>query len=290
MTGRKKLLRSATPGVVAAVLVTGIAWATIPGTGGVIQGCYGKTGGIVRIVDKASQCLPNLEVAITWNQAGSKGDPGIAGPKGNTGVAGAQGATGALGPTGPAGGAGPKGDTGAAGQQGSTGAVGAAGATGAAGPTGDSGPSGPTGDSGPSGPTGPAGSGGEGSPCAVPGQWFGSADGLIKFTVQPSAIVSVTCLAPKLTLTVQGSAGGSGSVSIITIVSTDVGCDGVGTTNTCASFVTAGSTIQILAEKERTIDEGDPLVLPVTWSGCDSVSAGICTFVMPAGEASLSVH
>ena len=37
--------------VVAAALAGGIAWAAIPGPGGVIQGCYKQNNGQLRVVD-----------------------------------------------------------------------------------------------------------------------------------------------------------------------------------------------------------------------------------------------
>ena len=50
-------------------LAGGVAYATIPGDGGVIQGCYTKVGGIVRVIDtgKGQRCL-DIEVPISWNQ------------------------------------------------------------------------------------------------------------------------------------------------------------------------------------------------------------------------------
>ncbi len=286
MMGRTRLPRAVASALVATALVTGVAWATIPGTGGVIQACYGKAGGVVRIVDNASQCLPKVEVAINWSQIGPKGDGGIAGPTGATG------STGALGPTGPNGLAGAAGPTGAQGPTGADGLAGPTGSTGGQGepgPKGDSGAAGPTGDPGPTGPTGPAGSGDDGSPCAIPAQWFGAADGVVQVTVDPDATMSMVCLAPKLTLTVHGLTTGSITTVIIVAIGTSVGCSGYGQVRTCASYVTEGSTIQISASKERTINDGDPTTLTPSWSGCDSVSDSTCTLVMPAGGAALSV-
>jgi len=179
---RRELLAAAVGALAAAALAGGVAWASIPGDGGVIQGCYGKIGGVLRVIDtaKGQKCLDS-EVAISWNQKGPKGDTGpagpagAAGPKGDTGASGPAGAAGPKGDTGlagPAGGAGPKGDpgdTGSAGPAGPKGDAGAAGPTGAEGPKGDPGPAGadgaagPKGDTGPSGPAGPAGE--KGDPC-----------------------------------------------------------------------------------------------------------------------------
>lgn len=51
--------------------------------GGVIQGCYTKIGGILRVIDsaKGERCL-GIEVPISWNQKGLKGDPGANGAPG----------------------------------------------------------------------------------------------------------------------------------------------------------------------------------------------------------------
>jgi Collagen triple helix repeat (20 copies) len=124
-------------GVAAAV---GVGYAAIPSGDGVIDGCYNKGSGQLRVIDAAtgSSCDKN-EKPLTWSQRGPKGD---AGPAGAAGPVGPKGDTGATGP------AGPKGDTGA---------------TGPAGPKGDIGPTGPqgaqglTGPAGPQGPAGPAG-------------------------------------------------------------------------------------------------------------------------------------
>jgi hypothetical protein len=61
--------------------VGGITWAAIPGDGGVINACYGKVGGVVRVIDlaKREKCVTGLELPLSWNQQGQKGDPGTPG-------------------------------------------------------------------------------------------------------------------------------------------------------------------------------------------------------------------
>lgn len=108
----------------AALLVCGVALATIPGSDGVIRGCYTKSNGALRVVDTAGAACKSGEAALSWNTAGV---PGPQGPKGDTGAQGATGPQGA------------KGDTGSAGPQGATGAQGATGPQGPAGPSGVSG-------------------------------------------------------------------------------------------------------------------------------------------------------
>jgi hypothetical protein len=73
----------------AAALVAGIggvAFGAIPGSGGVINGCYLKQTGILRVIDAEAgkKCL-SFETPISWNQQGVKGDPGLAGAKGDKG-------------------------------------------------------------------------------------------------------------------------------------------------------------------------------------------------------------
>jgi hypothetical protein len=68
----------------------GIAYATIPGSDGVIHGCYTNRGGVLTVIDAAAgqTCSP-LQTPITWNQQGPKGDPdpqGLPGPQGPPGV------------------------------------------------------------------------------------------------------------------------------------------------------------------------------------------------------------
>jgi hypothetical protein len=136
-------------GLGVAVLATGVAWATIPGSDGTIQGCYGKVGGVLRVIDpaKGEKCL-SVEVPITWSQKGPKGD---------------------LGPSGAVGQAGPKGEKGDPGIQGPAGANGTNGVDGTDGAKGD------RGMPGPAGPQGPSGAGGvasldalDGLPCHTP--------------------------------------------------------------------------------------------------------------------------
>jgi hypothetical protein len=155
-----------------------------------INACQGKVTGILRVVVSTSNCNSKMEIPISWNvigPKGDKGDPGAIGPqgpKGDAGLTGAQGPagpagaqgtkgdaglTGAQGPTGPAGTQGPKGDTGLTGADGPAGPAGTQGPKGDTGLTGAQGPEGPTGPSGPTGPAGPAGPQGPQGPKGDPG-------------------------------------------------------------------------------------------------------------------------
>lgn len=157
----------------------GVAFATIPGSTGVINGCYEKRTGILRVIDTEAgkRCL-SFETAISWNQGGAagpqgpmgdqgptgdkgpQGDPGEKGPVGDQGPQGNPGEKGPLGDQGPLGDKGPPGDKGRTGDAGDKGPLGDQGPAGDKGPAGDQGPAGdkgPVGDKGPTGDPGPAG-------------------------------------------------------------------------------------------------------------------------------------
>jgi hypothetical protein len=53
-------------------LVGSVAYASIPGPGGVINACYVKTGGALSIIDSAARCASN-QTSISWNQSGPEG-------------------------------------------------------------------------------------------------------------------------------------------------------------------------------------------------------------------------
>lgn len=80
----------------------GVAYATIPNsTTAVISGCYGKTTGLLRVIDaQAGKKCTILEVPISWNQKGEPGDDGLPGADGEDGTDGAQGPPGPQGPAG----------------------------------------------------------------------------------------------------------------------------------------------------------------------------------------------
>jgi hypothetical protein len=101
--------------VVALILLVTIAYASIPGSDGVIYGCYKKSGGSLRVIDRAVTNCAKDESLISWNQTGPEGPQGPAGPPGPQGLqgpVGPQGETGPQGPTGPEGPAGPQGESG----------------------------------------------------------------------------------------------------------------------------------------------------------------------------------
>ena len=90
-----------------AVTAGGVAYATIPGSNGTINGCYEKRTGALRVIDAdAGAKCTSFETPISWNQQGPKGPSGPAGPGG---PAGADGAPGPTGPAGPQGATGPQG-------------------------------------------------------------------------------------------------------------------------------------------------------------------------------------
>jgi len=161
--GSRKLWLGVTAAV-ALALGTGVAFASIPDSGGVIHACYNKTNGKLRVTDatnpKVGACLASSETELDWNKQGPAGAVGATGPKGDPGATGPKGADGAPGPkgdTGAQGSAGPTGDAGATGPAGADGAQGPKGETGAQGPVGPEGDKGDTGATGPAGATGAPG-------------------------------------------------------------------------------------------------------------------------------------
>jgi hypothetical protein len=82
---RRDVIAALAGAAVCMVLAGGVAWAAIPGPGGVIQGCY-DSGGNVKVVE--SLPCPKNYTAFQWNQQG------LPGPKGDRGDDGADGANG----------------------------------------------------------------------------------------------------------------------------------------------------------------------------------------------------
>jgi hypothetical protein len=72
---------------------------SIPGTGGVIQGCYKTKGGSLRLVPAGQKCAKG-ERPISFNQRGPQGSAGAPGTAGTPGPAGAGGTAGTPGPAG----------------------------------------------------------------------------------------------------------------------------------------------------------------------------------------------
>ena len=81
----RRQLAFAVVGMAACCVVAGIAYAAggIPGADGTIQGCY-DSGGNVKVV--AALPCPKGYTALSWNQAGLKGDKGETGKDGTNGV------------------------------------------------------------------------------------------------------------------------------------------------------------------------------------------------------------
>ena len=170
-------MRSITAAIAAAtataiVVSSSFAIAAIPNSSTkVITGCYLKTTGTLRVVDKqANKTCKTTEIELSWNQQGVKGDTGQqglvgltgpAGAKGTNGLNGTNGVDGAPGATGPGGAAGRDGTNGIDGTQGAQGPAGTAGAPGNDGAQGSTGPQGLLGPAGPQGEQGPVGPKGE---------------------------------------------------------------------------------------------------------------------------------
>jgi hypothetical protein len=79
------------------VVAAGVAWAAIPDSGGVINGCYGNQSGNLRVVDLEADACHNAETPISWNQHGPPGPQGPAGLQGPAGEPGPRGEPGVSG-------------------------------------------------------------------------------------------------------------------------------------------------------------------------------------------------
>jgi hypothetical protein len=102
---RKRITIIAAAIAAASLAAVGVAYAGIPGIGGVIHGCYVPASGTLRVIDNTQASCKPQETALDWNQTGPpgpkgdqgapgpKGDPGIPGPKGDPGPPGASGIT-----------------------------------------------------------------------------------------------------------------------------------------------------------------------------------------------------
>jgi hypothetical protein len=136
MSARRRTL-ALVAGIAGAVVVAaGVAYATVPDSGGNYTACELKGVGTIRLIDTSlsssdlrSHCT-SLEKQIGWTvqgQAGPPGPPGGTGAPGQTGPQGAKGATGAAGAQGAVGPAGLKGPDGSKGSDGDPGPQGATG-------------------------------------------------------------------------------------------------------------------------------------------------------------------
>jgi hypothetical protein len=72
--------------VVAAVVIGGIAYASIPDGNAVIHGCYATRDGALRVIDtSAGESCTKKETPLDWNQTGptgATGSTGVTGPAG----------------------------------------------------------------------------------------------------------------------------------------------------------------------------------------------------------------
>jgi hypothetical protein len=61
---------------IVAVLVVGVAAASIPDSDGIVHGCRNNRTGVLRVVDSASQQCTSKESPLNWNQTGPVGPAG----------------------------------------------------------------------------------------------------------------------------------------------------------------------------------------------------------------------
>jgi hypothetical protein len=112
----RRLLIPALSGL-AALSLSGSAFASIPDASGVIHGCYSTLGSehsLFLVDSSVTPACPTGQTPIAWNAKGPTGPSGAQGPTGATGATGVgrQGATGSTGPTGATGPTGPTGPAG----------------------------------------------------------------------------------------------------------------------------------------------------------------------------------
>ncbi len=96
MQRRKRILALTGLGFALVLAAVGVGYAAIPSAGGVINGCYDKGTGALRVIDEGVACK-SKETALSWNQQGQPGQPGQPGAPGQPGQPGAPGPAGALG-------------------------------------------------------------------------------------------------------------------------------------------------------------------------------------------------
>ena len=96
MQRRKRILALSGLGLALVLAAVGVGYAAIPGAGGVINGCYDKGSGALRVVDEGVACK-SKETALSWNQQGQPGAPGAPGQPGGPGEPGAPGEPGPAG-------------------------------------------------------------------------------------------------------------------------------------------------------------------------------------------------
>ncbi len=106
---RRRWKVAAVAATVVVIAGTGIGVAAIPAGNGTISACYGKLGGVVRVIDtaKGQRCSNQLESPLSWSQTGPQGLPGSPGQPGLPGKDGVDGEDGEPGPPGPPGQSGP---------------------------------------------------------------------------------------------------------------------------------------------------------------------------------------
>jgi hypothetical protein len=73
---KRDFVAAAAGALAASALAGGVAWAAIPDSSGVIQGCY-NSGGNLKVVSELP--CPHGYTSLPWNQQGPKGDPGLDG-------------------------------------------------------------------------------------------------------------------------------------------------------------------------------------------------------------------
>jgi hypothetical protein len=88
-TGRiRQLALAAAVTTTIAIIAGGVAYATIPDSGGVIHGCYQNIKGTLRVIDSSTSTCAKNETKLNWAQKGQPGPQGPQGPQGPAGLSG----------------------------------------------------------------------------------------------------------------------------------------------------------------------------------------------------------
>lgn len=72
-TMRRILIVLAGAAALAIAAGTGVAFASIPASSGVIHGCYSNETGMLRVIDASAQTCKSSETALTWSQNAGAG-------------------------------------------------------------------------------------------------------------------------------------------------------------------------------------------------------------------------
>ena len=74
--GRRRIPAALATAAGVLLVVAGVAYATIPDSSGAIHGCYGRSGGSLRVIDATVTNCKTGETSLDWNVQGQQGPQG----------------------------------------------------------------------------------------------------------------------------------------------------------------------------------------------------------------------